>query len=895
MQRAAAVAVMLAMVAPGLAAAAMQAPFAASRHGDASPWEAASVLLDHGSQLPGAGPRAAALASLAAQALRVAAALAQDQASPEAALDAIAALREAQSAAFGIAAPPPLPKGLAWSAGVAGLERAALAAPLDGLRPVVRRALALGLPEALPALPPVPRFAHAADAVDALAAAAGVPLSDAQRARIAALRALPPGVDEAVARIVALQMAHADAVREALARGAAHGDDGPDRATLLADRAALVEGVLDAAPGLLPTDLLPVVVCGVVDLDLLGADSSHDCDVALSIDVGGDDQYHNNAGGADANHAPAALALDLAGNDTYRSARTFSWGLFGGAFVGSGALLDLGGDDVYDASIALPGGANGGAFNGVGFLLDAAGNDTYRATFGISGGANGGGQDGAGLLLDGGGDDIYVAQLGLVGGGNGGAGPIGEGVLVDLGGDDAYEGNASQGGLNGGSQMGQALLLDAAGDDTYAGSLAISGGIQGGSQVGEALLLDEAGNDTYRARIGQFGGANGGTFQALGVLVDRAGRDRYDADVGTLGGANGGADLGMGVLLDEAGDDTYTGHIGEEGGANGGALQGIGMLIDRGGANAFTARASSRAGGTNGAAGGLGSLQPGSEFPVGLPGGVGLLMAGEGNDTYDSDGLTQGAADLYGLGLLLDDGGNDTFLAGPGGLAQGAGRSLGVGLLVDRGVNATLQLRGNATGQGAALQGVGLVLRPDPTGLTTYLADAEARPGELAGAGVGMRIDLGSVDALRPPAVACVATPELLGGPAVLEGLAGVEVHVCLPDEATSEPLLVPITGQPLGQLLRPDGRLPKPGVPCRTGPLALLDCDGIVGGLLGEDAVDWLERDSLGGTTSGGLGLVYGRSTGQPEAKLAARYVMDSADETCDLTCTALRRFNPM
>lgn len=65
-----------------------------------------------------------------------------------------------------------------------------------------------------------------------------------------------------------------------------------------------------------------------------------------------------------------------------------------------------------------------------------------------------------------------------------------------------------------------------------------------------------------------------------------------------------------------------------------------------------------------------------------MPGGIGMLIDKEGNDTYIADYFTLGASYYYGLGVLDDGAGDDQYLSGR--YSQGAGIHSSVGVLIDR-------------------------------------------------------------------------------------------------------------------------------------------------------------------------------------------------------------------
>lgn len=315
-------------------------------------------------------------------------------------------------------------------------------------------------------------------------------------------------------------------------------------------------------------DLAPVIV---VDLDS-DEDNVYAQDTALLVDAGGNDAYHNNAGGTSmaadpcgfASRFPSAALVDVgAGADEYGDPDDpRRCGANGGARLGVGFLRDGGGDDSYHARDF---GTNGGGdIAGVGFLLDEGdGQDTYDAE-GFA--TNGGGRLGVGFLHDQGGADTYEA--GVVGT-NGGGYLGGVGFLADGGtGSDTYtaihEGlvGLGSGGTNGGARLGVGFLLDAGGDDTYT---AEELGTNGGAHLGSGFLLDASGNDTYSA---QDQGTNGGALVGVGALRDRGvGDDTYTAEGCGANGAGAAADCGtlffqsighgLGLLHDSGGTDRY--------------------------------------------------------------------------------------------------------------------------------------------------------------------------------------------------------------------------------------------------------------------------------------------------------------------------------------------------
>ncbi len=713
---------------------------------------------------------------------------------------------------------------------------------------------------------------------------------------------------------------------------------------LAAARDALAASVLLAVPSLAPLDLDPVERPPLLSLHFRDEPTTHGRDVLVSIDLGGDDTYTNNAGGSMAVGAvgsiPAnapALAIDLAGDDAYLGWRSGNGAVNGGGAGAVGLLVDCHGDDTYDGGVEGRGAVNGGGTDyGAGGLFDLAGNDAFLGSSGDTGAVNGAGYLGSGLLFDQGGNDVYQATAGGRGAANGGA-ALGSGILVDLdgndvydaslggqgaanggswdgagflldgGGDDAYGGSVAAGGINGASAVGSAILMDLAGDDTYSGTAAGSGavngatmgghgvlidlrghdayqgavrngGINGGALTGNALLYDGGGDDVYNGTISDTGGINGAAKVGEGTLIDAAGDDAYGGRVLRFGGVNGASQAGSGLLLDQGGDDAYWGDVGIAGGVNGATTQGVAILVDSGGTNRFTALTGLQ-GASNGAAAGvlveeLLVLASG----VGYAGGLGILITGPGDDHHRGSGVTQGAGDIYGVGILVDTGGSNTYRAQDARAAQGAGAHFGTGILADLGSNAQFWLDGD--GQGAGVQGIGILWRPQlpgqPDPATSLVAASGSRPGITIGAGLGLRILDGptEVAGVRPD-LEC-AGEEFRGSPLTLSD---VTLRLCQPHDSSRVPIVDPLTGEPVGNVS-------KPPIDCAASVQAAPACVLAATLLLGTAGPGWFASSEVAASTSGGLAISFHRL---PNGGLIglARYEMHSADHAgCGYTC---------
>ncbi len=216
----------------------------------------------------------------------------------------------------------------------------------------------------------------------------------------------------------------------------------------------------------------------------------------------------------------------------------------------------------------------------------------------------------------------------------------------------------------------EALLVDVAGNDTYGQMEAPEMGVDelctddllvrrvvtgGAGAWGVGVLIDGGGDDTY---LGKSVALGAGHFGGTGVLLDEGGNDHYKAlrlaeGFGTLGGT--------GVLRDGGGNDTYTYYLPRPKypGVADHAL-GAGGALDTGGVCDGVSRWN------------LGS---------GFLGGVGILVDEAGNDTYTAAPPTKhepgasgmiretgsmGFGDGGGFGIFLDNAGHDTYANIPG-------------------------------------------------------------------------------------------------------------------------------------------------------------------------------------------------------------------------------------
>jgi hypothetical protein len=262
------------------------------------------------------------------------------------------------------------------------------------------------------------------------------------------------------------------------------------------------------------------------------------------------------------------------------------------------------------------------------------------------------------LLIDSGGNDTYSFDKDRTSGVT---------VLLDLTGDDRYTASG-QGHDPSSATLGYAVLWDASGNDRYQGQWLT----QGAALFGGALLVDRSGHDHYEAQ----GLAQGYALGGVAVLIDNVGNDHYTALTQAQAAAGPGA---VAMLMDSAGNDQYV--LG-----NTPLVLPSAQLKDR---NASLGQ---------GCAYGLRPIA--GQDGATVPGGLALLMDGQGNDHYTAQVFAQGAGYEGGLGILIDGGGSDHMTAAW--YAMGAAAHQASGVFIARGDGKDRYSASHATAIGAA-------------------------------------------------------------------------------------------------------------------------------------------------------------------------------------------------
>ena len=245
------------------------------------------------------------------------------------------------------------------------------------------------------------------------------------------------------------------------------------------------------------------------------------------------------------------------------------------------------------------------------------------------------------------------------------------------------------------------MIIDPGGDDLYKNS---SGFASVFINQPLKIIIDFAGNDIYENK-NSFG-SGCGVF-GISLIIDKKGDDVYRS--GNL--AQGCGIAGIGAVIDESGNDFFT--AGEY--SQGVGFFGIGALINNHGNDIYKVSAYGQA--------------------VGLTKGFGFLIDEKGNDTYLAGGayhdtgrynnqfitMSQGVGlgdrpfASGGIGILKDDGGNDVYVADVFG--QGSAYWYGLGMLIDKTGNDSYNLY--EYGQGAGIH-MGCGILADGTGDDIY-------------------------------------------------------------------------------------------------------------------------------------------------------------------------------
>ena len=212
-------------------------------------------------------------------------------------------------------------------------------------------------------------------------------------------------------------------------------------------------------------------------------------------------------------------------------------------------------------------------------------------------------------------------------------------VVIDLGGGNTYyEGTV-------GLDRPVLVVIDLGGNNTFRG---VKPGIQGGAVLGVSMLLTLGDNNVYEAQDV----AQGSALAGVGIQIDYGSNNRYRGVRRLQGQALG----GVGILIGRGGHNDYHAALWAQGM---GAPLGFGLLDNVKGNNHYY----------------CGGMWRNSYYPetpgyegwgqgvgAGLrqvaDGGIGVILDGGGENTYEFDYLAHGGGYWCGLGFARDFGGN---------------------------------------------------------------------------------------------------------------------------------------------------------------------------------------------------------------------------------------------
>jgi len=242
-------------------------------------------------------------------------------------------------------------------------------------------------------------------------------------------------------------------------------------------------------------------------------------------------------------------------------------------------------------------------------------------------------------------------------------------VIIDLGGDDQYRAPVA----SSRPDFPVALLIDLGGDDRYQSAKPFA---QGSGFMGVGMLYDHTGNDRYTSNQSF---AQGSALTGVGLLIDRDGDDLYRGIRFTQASALG---KGFAAIVDGGGDDEFDAGGFAQGFAGPGAFT---ALISKGGDDRYHASGHYRSSYSNGIGIYKGFSQGvGVGFRHQASGGIGVLLDEDGEDTYEAGNFSQGGGYYFGWGTLIDLGAQSDAYEGSR-YAQGFASHSALGSFWDQG------------------------------------------------------------------------------------------------------------------------------------------------------------------------------------------------------------------
>jgi hypothetical protein len=240
-------------------------------------------------------------------------------------------------------------------------------------------------------------------------------------------------------------------------------------------------------------------------------------------------------------------------------------------------------------------------------------------------------------------------------------------ILIDIEGDDDYKNSIVRTNL----EQPVSLYFDFGGNDYYYSENNFD---LCSSIFGVSYLFNKSGNDKYIGKSHSIAS----TYFGISVLRDEAGNDFYEGTKYCIGAAT----FGIAILNDNAGNDIYQGGLYCQGFAS---VKGYGMIKEKSG-NDYYLSGNTVIDSIRYQANSI-TMSQGFGFGIRpyLPGGLGMIVEGGGNDTFKADIFGQGGSYWKAIGSIMNYSGDDHYVAHR--YAQGAGIHLSIGLLYDEAGN----------------------------------------------------------------------------------------------------------------------------------------------------------------------------------------------------------------
>lgn len=227
-------------------------------------------------------------------------------------------------------------------------------------------------------------------------------------------------------------------------------------------------------------------------------------------------------------------------------------------------------------------------------------------------------------------------------------------LVVDVGGNDTYEGTF---GATSSLYNCASVVIDVSGNDTYKDPYGHSPN-QGAGVLGCGILADLWGNDTYEAA----NNCQGAGVFGIGMLYDYTGNDTYSS----VDFSQGAGCFGIGAMIEYDGGDVRKCFFGGQGY---GATMGLGLSYDRSGNDTYISddeniihpSAQNPSHNTSMSQGCGNGRRADITDGHSMSGGCGVLVDGEGDDTYKCGVFGQGVGYWFGVGIFTDTKGNDTY------------------------------------------------------------------------------------------------------------------------------------------------------------------------------------------------------------------------------------------